>query len=655
MTTIEQSQMEVTLTRSPEGSGKSIWVPPRLLESRSTKLSLAESTGGLSYPEESRSAWNSETIQVSTPVDGGVDSANVGTEITENPRAHDTDDSIGISSDSEAMDTCEHQLTVLKLIRSQAQEWVSSGNGGYVPKEDVDDWWGDVALDEDNDPFARHTLLPRGTVFVHKLTTVTLKVIFCNEKKFLKFKQNMYQSGMLREVVLQKLGVNVHFACTLKLNGITIEPNDHRILILDPEDTIVINPVLLGGQKKKKGKPKAIQVVKTLARKIRNTTKQLSRGGVIEVINGNSSQIGRAAEKGIEKIFSTKYANPVKKAVALAKGITLSSCAMMFAAKLLAPWDPKYDGACNPALGVSQSQKINSVLSFDATVGTGGVGFIAITGCNTNTGYTGFFTTSAFTGQTATILTANNTLNTGVLGFQMSNLPYSSSQASVSVPNAALVSIAPVCIATTVTYVGTTMNESGMIYCFHDPAHENVSGMSINDICARSETEKVGVSRKPCTLIVHPISGASTSEGNAFVTSNSNGAYYPFGTSTVGFNTTYRSGSSFTLADPYTTLVSPPVALIMFTGVAGSQFHVDVKTTQNAIGQLASQAYTPHGSDIVGAEQVQSAMLMLQEMKMSYRDADPMQLFSMALRTTQDGLKKVGVPASLMSLSKMKL
>jgi hypothetical protein len=51
-------------------------------------------------------------------------------------------------------------------------------------------------------------------------------------------------------------------------------------------------------------------------------------------------------------------------------------------------------------------------------------------------------------------------------------------------------------------YTGTTLNESGLHWAYHDPSHASLSGITVSSIGAFGDANIIGVTRRPFTLPV---------------------------------------------------------------------------------------------------------------------------------------------------------
>lgn len=307
-----------------------------------------------------------------------------------------------------------------------------------------------------------------------------------------------------------------------------------------------------------------------------------------------------------DKIFAVQVPKIVQKQRrTVMTNFTLSPCALKFALACIDPFDPRAFGVCNPAGKQSYTQKCHTVQRITAVVGSFGLGFIALAPCLANNTPNCYYSTASYDQGQVTILSANNTLATGVTT-ATANTPYGESSFTETSANQ-IVSGRMVSAGLRATYTGTTLNESGMYYALTEPQHGSVTGMSQGDIGNYQQSQILGVNRNPLTISSYPLD--EDEDQPAFF--NTSGSLprliYPLSSNSSTFSTLLRGGSSFTLTVGGLQ-VGTPISLITFTGVPGSTFQVDVIQHMEFTGQLAQTMLTRTAQDPVGANTVRGSI-----------------------------------------------
>lgn len=301
--------------------------------------------------------------------------------------------------------------------------------------------------------------------------------------------------------------------------------------------------------------------------------------------------------------------------------LRLTSCALRFAAAIADPFGIASQGACIPTNPAINSQKVHSFSRFDAVVGTNGLGFVTIHPCLGSDALISYVTGVTFAGVNGTCLTANNTLVTGVSRQLATNLPYTTNNILAS--DSVHVGVAAgriVSVGVRMWYTGTTLNESGLTYCYVSPSHEpanvqtaNVSlAMTTGTLANFEQTVISPLTRNECCMTIFPIS-RNEMEYYQFVNDASLGtndtvtqAVYPF---SCGYS---NQGNNFTDSVASINAGSAP-AIIMFTGYAGNTVHVEIIQHVEYIGVATAGRTTKDVSDEEGAGHVIAAALIMQE------------------------------------------
>jgi hypothetical protein len=390
-------------------------------------------------------------------------------------------------------------------------------------------------------------------------------------------------------------------------------------------------------------------------RKVKNTFKDLRTGGITKLIKNN---IGLATKQLQERVFAPKIriAQPPNMKVPQSHTVPkLSKCALKYALACAEPFHELSYGACIPSGEVPSSQKAHALNHFDGAIGTAGIGWIIVTPSLGNDAVNAFFTTSSYTGTVASPLSANNTLNVGVQTATPSNLPYSSAQLFTSTTIAEpFVSGKIVSLGLRVNYTGTTLNESGMRYCYVDPTHFSVSGMGTAALGTMAQADIRMFTRANCEASVSAINADELiMSDEADITSGTGtGVLYPYSGGLIAFQTTYQGATSFSYANTGTTAtnVGSPVLVVLVTGVSGMSFHVDLVTHAEFAGINTQSMVEPNPADTEGSHIVMNAAGKLLQNKMSSNKSTGWAAMHQELSNAAMELVKVAVPSSLSAL-----
>jgi len=346
--------------------------------------------------------------------------------------------------------------------------------------------------------------------------------------------------------------------------------------------------------------------------------------------------------------------------------LRLTPCALRFAAAIADPFGVAAQGACIPSAPAINSQKVHSFVRFDATVGTNGMGFITIHPCIANDGLLAYYTGPTFAGTSAAPLTASNVLATGVSRLSPAGLPYSTAQCAA--PDATKEALAfgrIVAVGVRMWYTGTTLNESGLTYCYvspnHMPATQIPNGgapMTIANLSTYDQTEISPLTRNQCSLSVFPVSRnemeylSPTTPAASSNTDYNSLQLYPYSSGYVNM----MSGYTDTVASVY---AGAPPAIIMFTGYSGNSVHVEIIQHIEYTGQLTAGRTTRDTADEEGAGQVMAAANIMQmEMTNNAGLIVKPTMWSMmysALGQVGNAALKIAVPAAEKALSALLL
>jgi hypothetical protein len=308
--------------------------------------------------------------------------------------------------------------------------------------------------------------------------------------------------------------------------------------------------------------------------------------------------------------------------------------------------------------------KSHAFCRFDLVIGTAGVAGMVICPALANDVPSIYYTTAAYALSSAGNLqpfatagssTVASTLNNGWTSISH-NGPFTGAQLTDGITDdvSAFANGRIVCAGARAQYTGTTLNESGLYYGYHDPAHSSLSGIAPTAIGAFGDTNIVGVTRKPFML---PLFGTSEKE-MVFSLSDVTGLggtteqLYPLSNGNYQWSNAYASNSSLA---PYISVpsLSPttyyqiqgaPIGVFAVTGVAGQTVHIEYVSHMEFVGQAASSMLTPVHADVEGTQVVRTAALQVPAMKIAQPNRTPWQLMYSALGAAFDAVKPMAVP-----------
>lgn len=367
---------------------------------------------------------------------------------------------------------------------------------------------------------------------------------------------------------------------------------------------------------------------------------------------GNTSTINRSKpnrnipRKLTDMLYSTDSQDAVKHTVGqlIDRGknnVLLSQCAAKYASAIANPWSPGAAGACVPYGDSRSSQKTTTFARFDAVVGTNGIGFAIFTPTIVNDFATAWYTSATFTGTTAAVVTTglNTTSTVGVNFINMANLPYqfsSLAQTQAATAGGQLNRGRIVSYGISASYTGTELNMGGLVYCFSDPAHNNMQGASIAQLGTRMESDVSNVSRDKCWLMASAVDSDELEyPGYGGTPSEALGAYFPFS------RNAYLDSASAT--GNFTNGAAP--LIIMFTGVAGNTLHIEIVQHSEFVGPITEGKTTPSVMDAEGTMTVLAAANKVPLMKVANPGVGYGKLFFKALEYTGRELLPVAVGA----------
>jgi len=319
-----------------------------------------------------------------------------------------------------------------------------------------------------------------------------------------------------------------------------------------------------------------------------------------------------------------------KMASGINSALAMSECSARFLRAVIDPFGER--NVCLPTAPACASLKSSGFVRFSMSTGTNNVGFVVCNPSWCNDLPQGFYTGPTYSANAnlISIMSATNVLYTGVLPIIVSNLPYGT--ADVTVSNAAYTSDQStllqgrvVACGLRITYTGTTINESGVSYCYVDPMHENVFGVSNNGSTLGSllQTDVKGVTRDPCHMSIYPVNdieilygtaapnNESSSTGQAAATqffynmSPSCGGQMPTSTGSVALYNAAEASSLFTGS---TVVVPAAIAGYYVNTSAAANFLVEMIVHCEYIGPKVATLATRNIADPVGFAHAQSIL-----------------------------------------------
>jgi len=302
----------------------------------------------------------------------------------------------------------------------------------------------------------------------------------------------------------------------------------------------------------------------------------------------------------------------------------MTECAAKYFVAAADPWNSYGDGACVPAGNSRESHKVRAFSRVTVTIGTAGFGFVACVPTGANDCPALFFSNAAFTGTAATYLSVAAGVASLVTGVSTAgiNTPYATSTLVPSQPvlganqfmtNATRI----VAIGLSAQYTGTVMNMGGLMYCLVDSNHSSLYNATTTSLGQYPETVIERVSDKKCWIAdfgrtdpEHNFTSLASlapteTAGNIYTMTN---FVYPYsqgaqcvaansGPSAIpGVNAAVGAGSA------------APTAVILFTGVAGNTYEVELVEHLEYIGFNTGAAATPSHRDPDGFALVQESL-----------------------------------------------
>ncbi len=278
----------------------------------------------------------------------------------------------------------------------------------------------------------------------------------------------------------------------------------------------------------------------------------------------------------------------------------ISDVASVFAIACTDPWHEVCTNVMTPVKSQGASYKTRVVKRIMMTAGSQGFGFVAFAPCLANNYPTIAYSSSS----TLFIGTSVSTTNTtaGVTVASLDKLPYDS--ANLLTLNG-LNSVAGriVSYGIKVNYIGTELNKGGVYYRYVSLDREPVNGATADILGAFNTCTIRPVDRQEMVAVVNPLNDHEINYSNEDQT-DTDYILYPYSNS--------ESGSASTV---------PAIGVIAVAGtVQGNTFEVQIIEHVEYIGKAAQPFLTETRTDVVGFEEVTSA---LGRMSSAQPNADP--------------------------------
>lgn len=313
----------------------------------------------------------------------------------------------------------------------------------------------------------------------------------------------------------------------------------------------------------------------------------------------------------------------------------MSPCVRKMFHAITSPWSPSATGACIPVFPARPSQKNTGFSRFDVQVGTNGVGFVCVMPSLATDAPVAIYSNAAYTGNVGpfdvAFTAATGAISTpGVTSINMTNLGHATSSFVGALGVPPLVRGRIISSSVSIQYTGTTLEQSGLIYCYSDPAHDTTGNMGVNALSGRKECEVIPTTRDKCWISCYPITRdecdyernanpnyGQTIQGNLTTTQLARQEYlnivYPFSNGS-DFNS---SATAITSVASSATYGAAPMCIIISGATAGNSYHVEIVTHVEYIGPGTEGRTTMSEFDTIGAEKLLGAVGKLPDLKSS--------------------------------------
>ncbi len=417
----------------------------------------------------------------------------------------------------------------------------------------------------------------------------------------------------------QTIGKIVQTIQELKENFLVVLRHPPRESYAYPGVKITLDASGIGGKGKNNHSNKMSgKKILNIAKKsfIANPTVEAAAANAVGTILG---RISRPASQGGKKRGNgggKQGGSSNKSGQALTNAPKLSMCSTLLAAAIADPHNPAFRGIlCNPASDNGNSTlKIGTLpITVNATVGGGGYAHFFVVGCLGNTGICGYYSSTNFSGTTdALVLSANNTLHTGINRVYNTNLPFTLAQLAAGATNGSQsvngrLVLQSVRVKGLVPPAGSDTIQ-GEVYTCLSPDHTNISitpgsssTVAYTTLMSMQGTTRHNLTKNWTTLPVYPVQDLE----NSAQTSSLSGSGYPFSR-----QEDYITGYTDAING---VLVGCPVAAIVIVAPAGTQVTYEIVAHCEFWGSGVSYGTTPVTSDPQGMAKVINAAQMVRK------------------------------------------
>lgn len=307
----------------------------------------------------------------------------------------------------------------------------------------------------------------------------------------------------------------------------------------------------------------------------------------------SKKKISRAIKKTIKPVLRQINKND--------SPLELSECAAKYAAAIMDPWNTYATGACVPYPPARPSFKATVFSRGVLSIGTAGVGFIALAPTLANDFAAYWYSTGTFAGSS---ITATMVATTGVAPAAIPNLPFT--RANLTFEDATYYTTAVqgriISAAISLKYIGTELNRGGRVICYASPDHQSIDGLNAANLGSRAEAEfsTPNDNRDKCWINSYGINDVEFSYCEAGTDVSGNAA-------TILRTYPLSNGEPLSSALADITYGAPIIGAII-TGEPLNQYEFEIIEHVEYIGLSAQSRLTENSADPDGLALVQTAV-----------------------------------------------